>query len=162
MKIKEYIFDWYDKFGIKLIESKKNHEGYGGKKFVNMPEYTFYVVLVENWTCDNHTVDRNIPDLLRLLEKIHFLESGNLPECLKILERREGGGLNCVYVERVLCEIAKNYNEDVIDAKIMLKTKTAIEEDRSPIFQRRIAWELSECPEEQKPCIYGRFTTGII
>jgi len=163
MAIKEYVFDWYDKFGIKVIESKKNHEGYGGKKFVNMPEYTFYIKLVGAWECDLFTISRDIPELLRLLEKIHFLDGGILPKSLRVLERREEDyELNDICVSDILSEIAKDYREDEVDAKILLKTNKAISEDYSPIFQRRIKWELKEDYEKQKPYIYGRFTTGII
>ena len=160
---KEYVFDWYDNFEIKVIESKKNYEGYGGKKFVNMPEYTFYVNLHDTFELDNHTVNVNLPVLLRLLEKIHFLEGGILPECLIALQRRdEDYELNEIWVTDVLSEIAKHYKEDEVDAKILLKANAAISEDRSPIFQRRIKWELKYDYEKQKHFIYGRFTTGII
>jgi len=163
MATKEYVFDWYDKFEIKVIESKKNHEGYGGKKFINMPEYTFYVNLVDNWENDNHTITIHVPKLLRLLEKIHFLEDGRLPECFSVLERRdEDNGLNDICVGGVLSEITKHYREDEVDAKILLKANKAINEDRSPIFQRRIKWELKYDYEKQKHFVYGRFTTGII
>ena len=163
MAIKEYVFDWYDKFEIKVIESKKNHEGYGGKKFVNMPEYTFYVKLVGVWECDFFTISRDIPELLRLLEKIHFLDGGILPKSLRVLERREEDyELNNIYVSDVLSEIAKDYREDEVDAKILLKTNKAINEDRSPIFQRRRKWILKRDCETNNAYVYGRFTTGII
>jgi len=155
--IKEYKFDWYNRFNIKLVESKGSSEFYNNKEYQS-PEHACWAEVFTEESRE-FVLDKVIPETLELYEKFCFLNNGECPEYLtKMLF---DGVINDFDTHALRTLLRERDTEATIYAKIIKKMEE-MRGKHSALFQRRIPWELSLDLETKKLYIYGRFNVVII
>ncbi len=158
MLIKKYKMNWYPKINIKNVNSMSSEECYAGIHFCNL-EYCCAVIKPKSYDVRDYLFNKAIPNVLATLEKVHFLNNGQLPGIF------EGFVFNGIPQKIDLIEfnalLLRDYPEAIINARLLLKMEDVRASERSGIFQTRIPWEL-KWEDDETYILYGRFSSGVV
>ena len=158
MKLGEYKQKWYDKFDIKVVRSKRHHEGYDGKELDHY-ELGFFVWTPKSSDLTEHILKRYVSELIRLIEKTVVLYGYLYDFCDDI---RNDGVLKEVNVGELISRFTKIHTEEWLDLNIKKKSMECYDCNKSIVFQVRIPWELGIDLENRKFYVYGRFNSTVV